>query len=728
MRRATLWWLAAGWVALLLLPWYALEDGFWSLRWLRQWSGSDAAPALLQALNHNKPWLWPLPLLLALPTLAALAAPWRRRLPDVLVAVGLLGLAWLLFQGFSIGLRGWTAPWLTGLFGPLGGRQFGMGYGAAVLGLAFLFLLTGGLADRGVFRGDAFVLGTIALIGGTILLFVFFPVALVLVGAAEVKGGYSLAAMAQRLATPDIWSLACTVGPAACGVFWNTLFLAVLVGILTTALGLAFALLAERTGFRAQKSLRLLAVLPIITPPFVIGLAIILLFGRQGAITQFMEYAFGIPASRYIYGLPGILLAQTLSFTPIAFLVLIGVVQGVSPSMEEAAQTLRASRMRTFFTVSLPLMRPGLANAFLLGVVESIADFGNPAVLGGKYDVLATHIYIALVGVQSDPGRAATLAIVLLAIALAAFLVQLVWLGNKSYTTLAGKGDSGVPLSLPAPVRHIVLAVTLPWLLLTVVVYGMILYGGLVENFGRDHTPTLRHLFTNFRIDWGVGGIVWAGGAWKSFFTTVETALVAAPITAALGLATAYILARQRFAGRGVFEFVAMLSFAIPGTVIGLSYVMAFNTPPIEITGTTIILIVCFIFRDMPVAIRAGVASMSQIDKSLDESSLTLRHGSFATIRRVILPLMRPALVAALVFSLVRAMTSISAIVFLVSTQHNLATAYIIERAENADYGAAISYSAVLVLTMAIFILAIQALVGERRLGRRALALPAAHA
>jgi iron(III) transport system permease protein len=186
-----------------------------------------------------------------------------------------------------------------------------------------------------------------------------------------------------------------------------------------------------------------------------------------------------------------------------------------------------------------------------------------------------------------------------------------------------------------------------------------------------------------------------------------------------MGLLTAYLLTRQRFAGKSAFEFVTMMSFAIPGTVIGIAYIMAFNTPPFELTGTLAILVLCFVFRDMPVGIRAGVAAMSQLDRSLDESSMTLRHGGFATVRRVILPLIRPAIVAALVFGLVRAITSLSAVIFLVTTRHNLATSYIIGRVEIANYGGAIAYSAVLIAVMAGLIWLIQRAVGERRLGRR---------
>ena len=382
-------------------------------------------------------------------------------------------------------------------------------------------------------------------------------------------------------------------------------------------------------------------MLPIITPPFVIGLALILLFGRSGALSALLFEWFGVPRTRWIYGLPGILIAQLLAFTPIAFLVLIGVVQGISPSLEEAAQTLRAKSWTTFRTVSLPLMRPGLANAFLLGFVESMADFGNPLVLGGNYEVLSTKIFFAVVGAAHDQGRAAVLSIILLGFTLLAFWVQYAWLGKRVYTTVTGKGDSGVPQPVAARRRLALLRDGDP--------------------MGALHARRLR------ASSWSAASCApWArlhadarafpdrlpnrddaarprsspASAWNSFFATIEVATIAAPITAAIGLLTAYLLTRQRFAGQRAFEFGTMLSFAIPGTVVGVSYILAFNVPPVEITGTAFILIMCFVFRNMPVAVRSGIATMSQIDKSLDEASLTLGARSFATLRRVVLPLL----------------------------------------------------------------------------------------
>ncbi len=287
---------------------------------------------------------------------------------------------------------------------------------------------------------------------------------------------------------------------------------------------------------------------------------------------------------------------------------------------------------------------------------------------------------------------------------------------------MSGKGDSGLPTPLPAGARRVCYGLVLPWVFLTIVIYGMALAGGFVETWGRDYTPTLKHYVKAFGVEWGPHGILWAGAAWNSFWTTVKLSAIAAPLTAAIGILTAWLLTRQKFAGQALFEFGTMLSFAIPGTVIGVSYILAFNVPPIEITGTAIILVVCNIFRNMPVGVRAGMASMAQIDPSLDEASTTLGARSATTLRRVLLPLLKPAVVAALVYSFVRAMTTVSAVIFLVSAQYEWATTYIINRVVNGDYGVAIAYSSVLIVLMLVVIWAIQWAVGDRRLGRRSAA------
>ena len=712
-------WALAG---IALLPWYAIDDGFWGFQWL--FAGfpiqQKTSPALFLWLQGVNLWLVPAGLL----ALAALLAVLRRPAPVVLgrtlAVIGAAGIAYLLAQGFLFGLRGWTLPWMSDWLGESSQRQFGMGYGALVAGTAFLFLLTRGLALRGMVAGDAFVAGSLGLVIALTLLFIGLPVLQMLIIPFKAEGGgWSIMPFIDRLTDAKIWRLSCLTSDLSCGVAWNTLALAIMAGLLSTMLGLAFALVLTRTGARFRGVIKALSLLPIITPPFVIGLSIILLFGLSGSVTQFVAETLGLEPSRWVYGFTGVLIAQVLSLTPIAFLVLIGVVEAVSPSLEEAAQTLRAGAWETFRSVSWPLMRPGLANAFLLSFIESMADFGNPLVLGGNLNVLSTEIFFAVVGAQNDQGQAAVLAIILLGFTIGAFYLQQSWLGRRSYTSVSGKGDGGMHPPLPRRIAIPAVIITTVWALFTLVVYLMIVYGSFVQLWGRDHTLTFKHYVTGFSIAFGEFGLRWEGSAWSSFWTTLEISLISAPLTAAIGILTAWLLTRQEFRGKRAFEFGTMLSFAIPGTVIGVSYIIAFNVPPIELTGTAVILIICFVFRNMPVGVRSGIAALSQIDKSLDEASLTLGASSWTTFRRVTLPLIRPAILSALVYSFVSSMTAISAVIFLVSARHDMATTYIIGRVENNEYGVAIAYATVLIFVMLIAMGLFQWIVGTRRLGRR---------
>jgi iron(III) transport system permease protein len=715
-------WILVGWVGFLLLPWYLVDGGLFSGQWLVDGYPFDKnyAPAAFLIMQGEKLWLTPLLIPLIMPLFAFKREKSDPLYAQILILTGAIGFSWLIIQGFSIGIRGWNYEWLSSLFGKLDGRQFGMGYGGLFLASSFLFLLTQGIAARGAINGDVFVVGAIGFVLAIVGAFVFFPIVNMLMAAFITEdGSYSFIVFAGKFFDDRLWGLSCVVGTGRCGVAWNSLFLAVCVGFLTTVLGLIFALVVTRSGFRYRRAIRTLTILPIITPPFVIGLALILMFGLSGSITQFFSELFGLEPTRWLYGLPGLMIAQVLAYTPIAFLVLIGVVEGVSPSMEEAAQTLRASRWQVFKTVSLPLMRPGLANAFLLGFIESMADFGNPLILGGNFDVLSTEIFFAIVGAQYDQGRAAVLAIVLLGFTLTAFFAQRKWLGKKSYTTVSGKGDSGVHPLMPRALAIPVLAIAAIWSTFTLTIYGMIVYGSTVKLWGVDNTLTFKHYVTAFSVRVTEKGWQWTGSAWDSFWTTIQIATIAAPLTAAVGLITAYLLTRQSFRGKNAFEFGTMLSFAIPGTVIGVSYILAFNVPPIELTGTGAILVISFIFRNMPVGVRAGIASMSQLDKSLDESSLTLGANSWQTFRKIILPLLKPAILAALVYSFVRAMTAISAVIFLVSAKYDMATSYIIGRVENNDYGLAIAYSTTLIFVMLLAVGLLQLLVGRTKIGRR---------
>lgn len=714
-------WCALGWAAFALLPWYLSQN----LSLLSSMAGvfgdADTASGLVQGLRHGRPWLFTGALGLGLVSLALGLLPAGRAQGRLLAAGAGLGLLGLLVSGFAIGATGWAFEALNSRFGELPQGQYGIGLGGALVLLSLLVLLGAGLARMGAFRGDVFVAAAVVCCAALLALFVALPVLRALSSAAFTEdGALSATAIVERIGNERVWGLGCLAGGGRCGVAWNTLWLALLTAAGTTVMGTALALLAERGSRRLARPLNVLALLPIITPPFVVGLGLILLFGRAGLANQFLEWAFGIEPTRWFYGLFGVWLAQMFAFTPIAFMIVRGVVQGIAPSLEEAAQTLRASRTRTFLTVTLPLLKPGLANAFLVGFIESIADFGNPIVVGGQYAVLSTEIFFAIVGAQYDQGRAASLALILTVFALGVFVLQRRVLGQASYTTVSGKGDAGLAMPLPTPVRRGVMGLALPWLAFTLVVYLFAFAGGFVQTWGRDYTPTLAHLRTAFDLQWGEHGLVWAGSAWNSLLTTLKLAGAAAPLCAFIGLLIAWLLARTQFRGQGAFEFGALLAFAIPGTVLGVSYVLAFNVPPFELTGTGLVIVLCFVFRNLPVGVRAGTAAFKQLDPSLDEASAVLRAGTFTTLRRVVLPLLKPALVAALVYSFVRSMTTVSAVIFLVTAENELATTYIIGRVGNGDYGVALAYCTVLIVLMSLATAAIQALVGERKLGRRA--------
>jgi len=706
---------------------------------------AQLAPVPVAFARHARDWTSPL---LAGAALLALAlAPWASGSPaalswsvqgvhpkwpafDARVALGpfvaasivALFCAWSGRDRLTLGACMLALAWVFGASLVAGTSGPSWGWGACLSLPLLTLVLSRALARLGAFRRDATVASIVVLSAGLLLVFVFYPVGKSLIAAVLDPHGHFVPALAaERLFTADIWGLGCLGGGTRCGVAINSTLLAAIVGVLSTLLGLVFALVVQRSGKRYSGLLGIMSLLPVITPPFVLALALVVLFGRTGLVTTWLDNAFGIPRSRWIYGLPGVAIAQLLTFAPIAFMVLHGALRAISPALEEAAQTLRASRGRVFRTVTWPLLRPALAAAFLLAFVESLADFGNPIVLAGNFEVLSTKIFFAIAGAQHDPGRAAVLACVLLALTLVAFWLQQRWLGRASYVTVSGKGDGGVPAPLPRALWLACYWIAAFWVMFTFVCYAVIATGGFVKDIGRgDMSLSLGHFASAFSVDWGRFGLLWTGSAWESLFTTIEVAAVSAPLTALIGLLSAYVIARHRFAGRGTFEFLTLVSFAIPGTVVGVSYIVAFNVAPLELTGGMAILVICFVFRNMPVGVRAGIAALAQIDRTLDEASSTLRASTRRTLTTVILPLLRPAILTTLIFSFTRAMTAVSAVIFLATAQYNLSTVYIINRVEAGEYPLAIAYSSALILFMLAVLLLLRRLVGEARLGRRA--------
>ncbi|MBY7995558.1 iron ABC transporter permease [Vibrio fluvialis] len=671
---AVFYWLGVMVFSFILLPSFALDYGLFE-------STADEFYDAMGWSSVNISWLWfSLPLLLIVRPLQPAG---RQHKVRHYLDIGYSALCMLVIL---------ISSWLT---------HQGLGYATILLFIALGSVMTTAFARLEYLGGDHFVIGSLISIILLIAIFIIFPsIAIFLPMFKDEMGQWTAWQFMAILSQSHTLS-----------VIRNSIVLGIAVGVGATFFGLIFAIYTTRIAKRSAFIARVFSILPIVTPPFIVGLGVTLMLGRSGYITELMVDWFGLQKTNWLYGFTGIWLAQVLAFAPMSFMILDGALKSLHPSLEEASYTLKANRYQTFFGIIIPLLKPALANSFLIIFVQSLADFSNPLVLGGSFDVLATQIYFYIAGAQLDYASASTLGSVLLLFSLAIFVVQYLWIGQRSYVTISGKAYRGDVQDMPASLKLGVTLTLYVWMVFNVLLYGSIFFGSFTVNWGVDYTLTLQNYLNLF-------GNGMSDGAWPSLITTMIYAGVAAPITALFGLLIAYVVVRQQFYGKKVIEFSTMLCFAVPGTVAGVSYILAFNDAPIYLTGTAAIVVISMVMRNVPVGIRSGIAGLGQLDKSLDEASLSLRASSLQTIRHIILPLLRPAILSTLVYSFVRAMTTVSAIIFLVTPETRVATSYILNRVEDGEYGIAIAYGSVLIVVMLAIILLFDLLVGEARISR----------
>jgi iron(III) transport system permease protein len=534
--------------------------------------------------------------------------------------------------------------------------------------------------------GEPLLAAVIAGIFALLFLFILYPLVRVLTVSLFPEGGFSLRLYREHLSH---WFIR--------QALWNSVAMGVVTALGGTAVGFLFAFTLTRTDVPCKRLLTLAAILPIISPPFVSALSIILLFGNNGLITRqllgLQDFA--------IYGFRGLLLSQIFTFFPVAYLTLRGILESLGGTLEDAAMNLGATRWRAFRRVTLPLCLPGIASALLVLFIESIADFGNPLILGGSgFPVLSVQVYLQVTGMYDLAGGAA-LAVVLLIPSVTAFLVQRYWIARKRYVTVTGKPSRAIIRAVSPAMQWGLFGACALVAVLVLLFYATIGVGAFSRAWGADHTFTLR----NFGYVFGVGG--------QAIKDTVLIAVTASPLAGLLGMAIAFLVIRRRFPGRQLLEFLSILNFAVPGTVIGIGYILAFNQKPLLLTGTMLILVANFLFRYIPVGIQSGMAGLRQIDPTIEEAATNLGATSQVTFRRITLPLLVPAFFSGLVFSFVRAMTAISAAIFLVSADWNLMTVQILSQAEAGRLGAAAAFSLLLVLIILLAIGAIRLILGR---------------
>ena len=539
----------------------------------------------------------------------------------------------------------------------------------------------GAALDRKKLMGDPIMVSTIVVLIAFLTLFILYPLAILLVDSFVTDSGPSFEVF-TRIFQMGSFTTAIT----------NTLAVGLLVSIVSALVGLLFAYVEVYVKLKTKFMsglFQVVSMLPVVSPPFVLSLSIIMLFGKSGLITRYLLQMY----DTNVYGFWGIFVVQTLTFFPVCYMMLKGLLKNIDPSLEEAARDMGASRWKVFTSVTLPLVLPGLGNAFLVTFIESIADFANPMIIGGSYDTLATTIYLQITGAYDKQGAAA-MAVVLLCITLLMFVVQKYVLEAKSTATLSGKASRARMLITDRSVRIPLTVLCSALAVFVVLMYLCVPLGALFNTWGRDFTLTTKwfeQVFTKYH------GL-------QAFRDSFVLSLIASPITAILSMIISYLVVKRNFRTKGFIEAVSMLAMAVPGTVLGVGYIRGFSGGVFHtgflqgIYGSAAILIIVFIVRSLPTGTRSGISALRQIDKSIEESAYDMGADSFTVFRTVTLPLIKDSFFSGLVTAFVRSITAISAIILLVTPQFFLITVQINEFAGKGNYGIACAFATILIV------------------------------
>ena len=462
------------------------------------------------------------------------------------------------------------------------------------------------------------------------------------------------------------------------------------------ALGFVYAYAMVYSNMPWKPFFRLIAILPLLSPPFVVAASYILLFGPRGLITYGM---FGTsPNILGVYGLWGV---QTIAYFPFAYQLIADVLARSEPRLEQAARNMGATPWQLFRTITLPLARPGLIGAVLLVAIYILEDFGNPALIGGRYTVLPTLAY-GLISGFGDFAGAAVVSTILVLLAMVLYLGRLRLEGRGGVVTVTGRGSA---MPRPPVARTVTWSCFGACLLLAgliMLVYGVLVLSALVKAYPFNFTPTLEHF-----------------GYVGAHFTSLRNSLIDAG-AAAIGcslfaILLAYIVQRKQWPGRVAIDFLAIVPAAVPGIFFGIGYATTFNQKWLDWLNRSVLITISLIFWNIPVGYRAGIAGLQQIDRSIDEAATSLGAGSLRAFRDVLFPMLRGPYLTGLVTAFVRAITTLSVVIFLFTPPTTTATITIFQLVNDFNWGGATAFT-VSVIGMAVAVLTIIWAIGGRGL------------
>jgi len=406
----------------------------------------------------------------------------------------------------------------------------------------------------------------------------------------------------------------------------------------------------------------------LIAPPYIFALSLIILLGHNGTITNALNLKWSI------YGFSGSVIAQTLAFLPLAYIMIENTLSSLNPNLEDSAANLGASEGKILRSITIPLLIPGFLKAALIVFVLAVAEFGNVAILCGRVPFLAPDTYTMITG-RADLNMASVLSVFLILPCVVIFAMQNYLIKGRGYTTILGKPVTAEP-------RRITPAILIPMLIVSFIACGLILLtfvvvgvGAFTNLVGVDNTFTLSHI-----VDMDSNA---------ALVNSVKVSLLASVFGAMLGALLAYVIVRGKFRGRDALEGISLAGFGFPGTVMGVGYLLAFNRPPLLLTGTVMILVICSVFRAFVVAEEAGITKLQQLSIEVEEASSNLGASTVTTFRRIVLPIIFPAFMYGLIYVFMRTMITLSAVIFLISPGFPLASVYIFNAATWGDAGVA---------------------------------------
>lgn len=464
----------------------------------------------------------------------------------------------------------------------------------------------------------------------------------------------------------------------------NSITTGIYTTILSTLFSIMIAIYFYTSTSSTKKIIMAILMLTIISPPFVTSLSYISLFGRRGLITYGL---LGLSISPY--GQLGIVLMQSLGFTSMNAILLIGYLKQIDKPLIESARSLGAKTTDIIKDIILPLMRPAITVVMLLSFIRSLADFSTPTIIGGAFNVLATEAYLSVIA-QGDIRRAATISVILFIPAIIVFILYMTKFKSFAMSQHGTNSGQGVDIKREGYLYHFLKIGAILFLIWISIQYIAIVMSAFTATYQGKLYFTLDH-FRDSKLS-----------ILETFPRTIFVALIAGIVSSLIGFLLQYYAYIRNYKSAKIIDFIATMPYIVPGTFFGIGYILAFNSPPLELTGTLLIVILNITFKQLPFASKVGYSTLTGINKDTINSIKDLGGHDVYVIKDIILPLSKSGLFISFVNSFTSAMTTIGSIIFLVYPQQKLATMVMFDVIESGRYGVGSVIAFLIILTCLI--------------------------